>query len=102
MGRVKGDCFAFLVVGGRVEDHHGWVGGSDIRLFRSDGQTVIVLLGGWGHGCRQLQPRYGARRFGAWAFIRHAQIVVGMERYGHSNQLGSFTCVDPHQRWGHA
>ena len=53
-------------------------------------------------GCRQLQPRCGARRFGAWAFIRHAPSVVGMERYGHSNELGSITCVDPHHRWGHA
>jgi len=25
-----------------------------------------------------------------------------MERYGHSNRLGSFTCVDPHHWWGHA
>jgi len=30
--------------------------------------------------------------------------VVCMERYGHSVQLGSITCLDPHQRWrwGHA
>lgn len=59
-------------------------------------QEVVVLLGRWGHGCRRLQPRCGARRFGAWAFIRHAQ-CGGHGAVRPQQQLGSFTCVDPHR-----
>ncbi len=43
-----------------------------------------------GHGCRRLQPRCGARRFGAWAFIRHAQ-CGGHGALRPQQRLGSFT-----------
>ena len=68
---------------------------------RLSGQEVMTLLAWWEHGCRRLQPRCGARRFGAWAFIRHAQ-CGGHGAVRPQQQLDSFIYVDPHHRWGHA
>ena len=70
----------WVVSSGVVSRSLWWVGALDTPTACSADRGLAVRSGDgcapWlvGHGCCRLQPRCGARRFGAWAFIRHARV----------------------------